>query len=397
MLLVKDSLQVTECNELNGHDFIEAVWCKLKFSRQDSLLIGVCYRSPRCTKEQNEKLNDLLRKIQLVQARDVMIMGDFNYGEIDWEDEVAYGPEDSDASKFLEVIQDLYLSQHVHQPTTFREGQKPSRLDLVFTNDKNMIDVIELGEPLGKSDHAVLTWDFKFRISHMNGIKAPMERSFNFFKADFTGMRAALQSTDWSFLNNLGVEEMWSHIKEVIESVIESHVPAHRKRKCKPAAPWWNNKLTKTVKQKHATWKRYCETKSKEDFEKYAIQRNKTSHIIHKARQEYEYNLVENVKKDPNKLYKYIRAQQRVKPIIQSLDSGHGLTESDSESAEVLQSFFNSAFAVEGEDPTPHFPVLCQPDQILEDIRITYEEVRNELALLNEHKSSGPDNIPMLF
>lgn len=242
MLLVKDNLQVMECNELNTHDFIEAVWCKVKFSRQDSLLIGVCYRSPRCTKEQNEKLNELLRKTQLVQARDIMIMGDFNYGEIDWENEVTCGPDDSDASKFLEVVQDLYLSQHVHQPTRFREGQMPSRLDLVLTNDKNMVDNIEIGEPLGKSDHVVITWDFKFRPSSINARKAPTKKNFNFFKTDFSGMRNALQSTDWNILNNLGVEKMWSHIKDVIQSNIASHVPAHGKRKFKPAAPWWNNK-----------------------------------------------------------------------------------------------------------------------------------------------------------
>ena len=60
--------------------------------------------------------------------------------------------------------------------------------------------------------------------------------------------------------------------------------------------------------------------------------------------------------KDPNKLYKYIRAWQRVKPVIQSLDSGHDQTEPDLESDEVLQNFFNSVFVVEGKDRmTPMF------------------------------------------
>ena len=39
----------------------------------------------------------------------------------------------------------------------------PSSLDLIFSNDENAIDVIDIGKPLGKSDHAVLTWDYHYK------------------------------------------------------------------------------------------------------------------------------------------------------------------------------------------------------------------------------------------
>ena len=47
------------------------------------------------------------------------------------------------------------------QPTRVRHGQEPSVLDLVLTNEEGMIENIEYGNPLGKSDHLVLTFEFK--------------------------------------------------------------------------------------------------------------------------------------------------------------------------------------------------------------------------------------------
>ena len=45
------------------------------------------------------------------------------------------------------------------QPTRVRHGQEPSVLDLVLTNEEGMIENIEYGNPLGKSDHLVLTFE----------------------------------------------------------------------------------------------------------------------------------------------------------------------------------------------------------------------------------------------
>ena len=39
-----------------------------------------------------------------------------------------------------------------------RHGQEPSVLDLVLTNEEGMIENIDYGNPLGKSDHLVLTF-----------------------------------------------------------------------------------------------------------------------------------------------------------------------------------------------------------------------------------------------
>ena len=122
MLFVKDCWNVMECHELTDTEEVECTWCVIKLTRQDNVLVGVSYRSPSSTHESNAKLNALLQRIPSVAVRNVLIMGDFNFGQIDWESESVEGPEDSDQARFLETMQDLYLVQHVRSETRFRDG-----------------------------------------------------------------------------------------------------------------------------------------------------------------------------------------------------------------------------------------------------------------------------------
>ena len=64
------------------------------------------------------------------------------------------------SSVFLEGIKDCFLFQHVREPTRFREGQTPNILDLILTNEENMVEKIDYLPSLGKSDHLVLSFSF---------------------------------------------------------------------------------------------------------------------------------------------------------------------------------------------------------------------------------------------
>ena len=76
------------------------MWCTIKLSKYDSLLLGVCYRAPGSSHDY-VKLNDLLKMIPQVHMKNVIVMGDFNFAHIDWESGAVDGPEDSDQSQFL--------------------------------------------------------------------------------------------------------------------------------------------------------------------------------------------------------------------------------------------------------------------------------------------------------
>ena len=87
-------------------------------------------------------------------------MGDFNYGEINWNNGTWPNALTSSATAFVEILRDLYLHQHITEPTHYRADQRPDTLDLLITNEEGMVDNLALNKPVGKSHHLCITFDF---------------------------------------------------------------------------------------------------------------------------------------------------------------------------------------------------------------------------------------------
>ena len=102
----------------------------------------------------------------------LIICGDFNYPCIDWEHE--FVKEHTDVIKpFIETIQSYYLHQHVFEPTRFRDGQEPSVLDLVFSNEEDMINILMQNPDLGDSDHTCINFVLNYYAKDDDRIKLP--------------------------------------------------------------------------------------------------------------------------------------------------------------------------------------------------------------------------------
>ena len=281
MLLIRDHLQVTECVELNSLPFAESVWCHVNLSRSRRLLVGICYRSPNSTNENNHSMLEMLRAMQGVRADGILLMGDFNFPSINWEEGTVNDTDISEAAKFFETTQDLFLYQHVKFPTRFRDGQSPSCLDLVFSDQEHVIDDIEGGEPLGKSDHITVTWRYMYEESPAErGNGTNQSHKYNYKKGRYAAMSNALKSVDWSCLETMNVEESWEYIKEVINECTQIYIPLIGVRKKNRAAPWWSSELTRAVKRKYKAWQSYALSRSPHDFHIYANQRNQTTATI---------------------------------------------------------------------------------------------------------------------
>ena len=75
----------------------------------DTLLIGVCYRSLNSTKYNNANLLEQLSRVEKTEASRVLIMGDFNFKEIDWKNQRVNAGDEHPASVFFDVIQDTFF------------------------------------------------------------------------------------------------------------------------------------------------------------------------------------------------------------------------------------------------------------------------------------------------
>jgi len=166
------------------------------------------------------------------------------------EDYVTSGP-DSAAAKCLDTTQDLLLFQHVEEPTRVRLGQRPSILDYVFTDDKNVVDESMYKDPLGKSDHVLLEWNLLIETVHAKNT----QRKLNFCKGDYELIAEELLKINWKpMFQNQNVKQLWSILKSIIESLSEEHIPLKLDYK-KKKGHWLSKPTIKLMKQRSIAWK----------------------------------------------------------------------------------------------------------------------------------------------
>ena len=87
-------------------------------------------------------------------------MGDFNHGHIQWKFPESTGGEDQ---QFIFLIQDSFLTQHVLEPT-----REENVLDIVLSSQKQLVDIVKIHKPLGKSDHNQIHFDMNVKSGSKN-------------------------------------------------------------------------------------------------------------------------------------------------------------------------------------------------------------------------------------
>ena len=113
--------------------FQESVWAEIPLNSDDTMLVGVIYRSSGSSEANNEKLNQTITEAVGLNHSHLLLMDDFNYPNIKWDSESTESNTVED--KFIENIRDNFLFQHITMPTRGRLGNKSNILDLIFTNE----------------------------------------------------------------------------------------------------------------------------------------------------------------------------------------------------------------------------------------------------------------------
>ncbi|VDH94238.1 Hypothetical predicted protein [Mytilus galloprovincialis] len=238
LMYVDSNLEATEITMKT--EFQENLFIKVKLNQNDKLLVGLIYRTPsNSSKEYNDKLVNLMSEATDMGYSHILIMGDFNYPEINWETWNTKGDRpNSTENKFLEALQDNFLYQHTTKPTRWRGADTPHTLDLLITNEEEMISNLEYMSPLGKSDHCVLSFDFN---CYVNIKRAPKIANL-YNHGNYKEFIQELNKIDWHNKLNAenSIDKNWNYFLTIFKRIREqictnkNYDTNRKKEKCIP-------------------------------------------------------------------------------------------------------------------------------------------------------------------
>ena len=223
----------------------------------DKLLVGSVYRPPSNSKEDNAALYNTI--LSLIEGRShVLLGGDFNQSDIDWREGTTPKCEASPGAIFMEFVHDSFLFQHVSEPTHFRGTQTPTLIDLVFSNEENMVQNVTYKQPLGKSHHVCIYFDF---ICYAERTVTSSDTIYNYRKADYEGMRKHVSnvcSQNHKAFETKSAEDSYEYLSDIIQTAIEKYVPKIETSSCdrKLKPPWWSKKASEKIQKKSTAYEK---------------------------------------------------------------------------------------------------------------------------------------------
>ena len=387
-LYISDELNHSACPFFEDLEFDCSAWSIVKVSSNKSLLIGVIYRSPNSPGKNNENLLKILRRASKASCSQVLVCGDFNLPRIDWNTKRSFEAEWSFTTQFVDEIVDMSWHQHVGTSTRFRNDQH-SCLDLVFTNEKEMVEGVEELPPLGKSDHVCQQW--KVVVGEVI-FKNTMVTRHNFKKADWAGVKDDLRSFKFEECDSPSI--MNDKLVQFINVVKEKHIPLCRPKSIQHRLPWMRNAGLKVQRrEKWRWWRTFKRSGLPRDYDRYKMERNRLKDRIRTAKIKYEKGLITDMKTNPNLYHGHCRRSLKTKQGVSNVVDGNGnLTKTEEEAANALNVYYHSVFTPDDEGvELPEFPF--QTEEKLTDVPFMQETVEEILSSRDPNKASGPDGV----
>ena len=402
-LYVKSDLQSNEITHEIIDEHKDQVWIEIDLVGKDKLLCGCMYRSPSNDKNissvSSRLISQSIRKANERKPTHILITGDFNFKEIDWENEFIEGTHhdkysdgiksggNQHISMFIDTLQDLFLKQHVTEPTRYRNGEEPSILDLIITNEVGMVQNLSYLPALGDSDHCCLRFDLNCYAQHY---KVKRVETPNYYSADYASIRSRLSRIDWEEVLTGKISENYQAFIEHLNSTTKGCVPNRISPKKKKNLYMTTDAL-RLKNKKNRLWKRYVQTKSLYDHLAFTQCKNKLRKLTRNLRTRYETSIANAIKNKPKVFWRYVNSKLKTRETIPSLKNADGsISVTPREKAESLNSYFSSVFVNEDLANVPDI-LGNHTEDTLESIDFSEDKVLVKLQQLNPNKSPGPD------
>jgi len=391
MLAVKKSINCERAHDAEA-DY-ESVWVRIPQPNGKLLYITSMYRPLASDVSTSVGLLQSLQKIP--RSADIIIAGDLNYPDIDWE---CKSTRTGSANRllhdqFIEILDDFAMEQLVEDPT---RGE--NTLDLIVTNRPSLCTNVAVSP--GISDHEAVTCTLDFRPSRK---RLPDRKVQVFSKADWASLGVQMQKCHEHIITHadqLDANQMWCHFSEALQDGIQRHIPTKKARKPSDK-PWMTSKVRRLIGKRDRLFAKQKRTTLRSDKQDYLDIKKAVQKECRQAYWAYMESIItpsapEDTHKCSKRFWSYVkRCGQDTGGIAQLTDKAGKSKAAPLDKANLLNAQFQSVFTAPSPVPLSAMCEAMVPSlaPAMPHIDFTSKGIDKLLCGLNVHKAAGPDGI----
>ena len=396
MMMVKKKFNVLEVKYGMENTEIISVEIKLNEIKQKIILTYVPPRTATWKGGEYMTMIDntvLTLNKEIKDSENVIMVGDFNAKEINWEDfEVPDGVE-TWSTKLLQLAEENLLTQWVKEETRYRGSDVPARLDLIFTKGRGISGGVEHNCPLGKSDHEVLEVEIDKEHETETAEYKHKEKRRNYARANYKELSKYFPSINWTQLKNKrGIQEKYNYFLEIYNKGVQLYVPFYGKKK-KGNKDWFNESCVAAKRLKDKTWKTYKKRSTEINREAYKMARNNYVKVRRDEEKKYEKSIIDKCKEEPKLFYKHLKRKLNRREDIKTIRENGQIYENDKDISEVMNNNFQKVFTKESEFCEREMRDGVVPVAAMEEVKVNKRELQELMKALDGTKSMGPDEV----
>ena len=329
-----------------------------------------------------------------LHKNNVILTGDFNAPDVNWDNPLDQDDLTTASKRLLEVLDDNDLIQFVKEPTR-RQGTTQNILDLVLSNNKDIIGGVKVID--GISDHDIVLFTVKTSCQRKRNVK---RKVYIKKKADSTRIKQELQTlitTQHQEFNssNVSVDKMWADFEGNIRRIMDTCIP-HKMSSSRYNLPWFNRLLKRKTRIKQRLYNKAKKSGNPAHWNEFRAARKRLQKDLKSTRETYISDFLGTaIEENPKRLWSYIKQLKNEDPGVADFKVDGRIISDGNLKSELLSRQFSSVFTDENSNNIPL--VGLDPKPSIGTIIITIPGVIKQLQSLKPYKASGPDEIPPWF
>ena len=341
------------------------------------------YIPPSIAKAYYEQFIEALSLQNCIQGKNVLILGDFNAPNIDF-----------NQNDFKCILLRKFSSLLGLRQLNAVRNISGRTLDLVFSNIECGIMEDELAISRVDNYHPPLRVTVVGRIEQKKqfGVCRDESRSFNFRKANFPQLYSKILNTDWSSIYNCSnIDEACEKFYNVLHNIFKETVPYKMSRN-RRYPTWYTREIIDLIKEKEKAYKKYRTHGTDHFHDIFKNIRRTLKNLIDTAFKNYIKITEENISRDSSEFWSFIQAKKGFSRVPGVLRDGSTEYSKPQDIVNAFSDFFEGVFIDSKSDSMHECDITS--NQTINIQKIKESDIIGASKKLKNKPTAGTDQVP---